>query len=475
MPKQPKYSDCIPNPERIGFGLLSYRNHFKPMGAKAKLTASQKKQLKVVLAYNEDLEKEELEPMDCVDIVNTKTKGVLFQLYLYPEGSGKIFLNGTTTLFAEVLQHGYEFVIQPKTDKERVLAYRLLLDFASADEASKYDLAGHIGCSPADYLSDLRNGGFDPDKKPDFIEFEKARQKRGEPLRAKKSHRQVTLELEERNLKEIPAKVFKTAGLTRLNLGDNKISVIPPEIGTLENLQSLKLYSNEISVIPPEIGKLKKLKSLNLCGNKIESLPAEICELVELEELFLSGISLIDLPAETSRLQKLKNITFNRSKTIPKNIGQIPNLKRLDCRGCGWTDIPPEIFTITGLTLLNLNGNKLSKLPADISKLTNLEELQIGENQLVELPLELWNMKKLKDRYLYRNKLTVIPEEIGNLDSLEKLDIGDNKIKILPKAIGSMTNLKSMEHYWDNNPLENIPEKVKNGGINAIKKYLREN
>jgi Leucine-rich repeat (LRR) protein len=88
---------------------------------------------------------------------------------------------------------------------------------------------------------------------------------------------------------------------------------------------------------------------------------------------------------------------------------------------------------------------------------------------------ELWSLKKLKDLHLYRNKLTVIADEIGNMESLEKLDIGDNKIKILPKAIGNMTNVKSMEYYWDKNPLENIPEKVKNSGINAIKKYLRGN
>lgn len=331
MAKKLKYYDCIPNAQWMGFGVLNYQNHCKPfMVEKETWSESQKQQINAILQLEGDeIDETLMKEMDCVDIVNTETCDIIFQLYLYPYGSRAIYLNGTTTLFAEILQHGYEFVIQPKTDKERILAYRLLIDLASADETSPYQLIDSIGCSSSDYLSDLYHKDIDVTILPDYIKYEKECDKRGFPLRPLRRDGKVILKLTNRNLKEFPAKVFEIPDLTHLDLRGNQITVIPPEIEKLKNLKSFILNGNKLETLPKEIGKLTQLEEFDLCGTPLKSFPDEV-----------------------STLKKLQSINFSYTffETFPKNISKIPDLKNLSLISAKLTELSSEIFEMTSLT-----------------------------------------------------------------------------------------------------------------------------
>lgn len=76
--------------------------------------------------------------------------------------------------------------------------------------------------------------------------------------------------------------------------------------------------------------------------------------------------------------------------------------------------------------MLTLNDNKIKKISGDIIKLTKLKTLDISNNDLPDLPSEL-----------------------GFIDSLVRLQL-------------------------EGNPLKAIRQNIRAGGVNQIKKYLKD-
>jgi len=83
----------------------------------------------------------------------------------------------------------------------------------------------------------------------------------------------ISVELERKDLKEIPVKIYEFTNLKLLNLSANLITNISEKINNLQHLDELYLDRNSIEILPEEIGELKKLKKLILSNNKIKSLP----------------------------------------------------------------------------------------------------------------------------------------------------------------------------------------------------------
>ncbi|CAH8576252.1 unnamed protein product [Schistosoma margrebowiei] len=112
--------------------------------------------------------------------------------------------------------------------------------------------------------------------------------------------RSCSLDLKNRNLKEIPDRISDLPNLQKLyisdnclksispdilralsqlrwlDLRDNNLTSIPPEIKHLEELQTLLLDNNKIKILPPELGLLKKLSVLHHRNNPIEFPPNEV-------------------------------------------------------------------------------------------------------------------------------------------------------------------------------------------------------
>lgn len=206
------------------------------------------------------------------------------------------------------------------------------------------------------------------------------------------------------------------AKIIELNCGVKDISNVEG-IGKLTNLEKADLNTNPLKSLPAEIKNLTKLKKLDAHNAGLEKLPPEIGHLKALENLHL-GFEFAHYP--------------NRLTTLPKEIGNLSNLKKL-----------------------NLTSNQLASLPDTIGKLSKLEFIDLGKaeftlqyNQLHSLPASITNLTNLKALGLGGNKITALPSDIGRLSRLEVLDIRDNPIYSLPtgeQGIGALSNLTSLE------------------------------
>ncbi len=93
---------------------LRFENHRRPFARLAKLSAKQRAQLQL-LATNNDagkiaklVDNDDWNPMELVDVVDTRSGVITYQLYLWPYGSGRLYAHDSTTAVASIIQHTYQ-------------------------------------------------------------------------------------------------------------------------------------------------------------------------------------------------------------------------------------------------------------------------------------------------------------------------------------------------------------------------------
>jgi Leucine-rich repeat (LRR) protein len=213
---------------------------------------------------------------------------------------------------------------------------------------------------------------------------------------------ELSLDLSNNELTEVPSWIFHLQNLTWLDLKLNHLITLPRETTHLPNLAWLDLSDNSLTTLPPEIGQLSNLTELDLTHNNLTMLPEEIVPLSNLTRLYLSDNQLTRLP---ERL-----------------ITQLPNLIELDLSYNRLTILPPGINQLTNLAELNLSSNFLTILPEEIIHLPNLTWLGLGDNPL-ETPrpeVAAQGIKALRDYFrqlaqagqdhLYEAKLLIVGE-----------------------------------------------------------------
>ena len=270
-------------------------------------------------------------------------------------------------------------------------------------------------------------------------------------LEPQKALRATIINLQSRNLSEVPLQLFLLGNLQTAILNRNQLTELPPEIGQLTELQTLMLDGNQLTELPPEIGQLTELQTLWLDGNQLTEVPPEIGLLTNLRVLMLSGNQLTGLPPEIGRLTGLEEL-------------------RLD--GNQLTELPPEIGQLRSLRTLWLDGNQLTELPHEIGQLTNLRTLELSGNQLAALPSEIGRLTELRELSLHANRLTGLPSEIGQLTKLQGLALGDNQLIELPQQLADSLR-RGLVVELQGNPLrEPLADLVKRGAV-AVASYLR--
>jgi len=98
-----------------------------------------------------------------------------------------------------------------------------------------------------------------------------------------------TLNLSNKELKEVDPQIGKLIYLQVVNLGNNQLKNLPAEIGQLKNLEFLYLTNNQFKSFPSQVGELTKLKALMLNNNKLTSLPNTLGNFKNLRILNISG------------------------------------------------------------------------------------------------------------------------------------------------------------------------------------------
>ena len=192
-----------------------------------------------------------------------------------------------------------------------------------------------------------------------------------------------------------------------LNLDNKQLTQLPIKILQLTRLYILSLANNQLTELPREIGQLVELTFLNLSGNLFTQLPIEIWKLTNLTYLNLSNNQLTQLPRWIGNLTKLTylNLSNNQLTQLPSDIGNLTQLNCLILRGNQLTILPIEICNLTQIARLYLQNNRLAQLPTGIGNLTQLIELYLTSNQLTELPISIGNLRHLICLDLYDNPI----------------------------------------------------------------------
>lgn len=134
----------------------------------------------------------------------------------------------------------------------------------------------------------------------------------------------------------------------------------------------LDLRGLHIASIPNEIFAkplVENLIVLELSFNGLQSLPSCICQLVSLEELYLG---------------------HNNLKILPKEIGDLPALTRLDLVHNGLQEVPFCISRLRTLEWVNLAGNLVEVLPPWLLLLPNLQHLYLVRNLIENIPRDCY-------------------------------------------------------------------------------------
>lgn len=138
-------------------------------------------------------------------------------------------------------------------------------------------------------------------------------------------------------------------------------------------------------VFPKNKNDLKNLKKLHICGY-VDSRRIPIA--------LKNGI-----PKEIGELSNLRQLVIAVSDivTIPKEIGNLINLYHLEIDSCSeLVCLPKEIFNLNYLTSFSIRMTKINKFPKEIGSFPHLLELTLCENGIIKLPDEITNLKSLR-------------------------------------------------------------------------------
>ncbi|WP_421877318.1 hypothetical protein [Marinoscillum sp.] len=229
-----------------------------------------------------------------------------------------------------------------------------------------------------------------------------------------------------------------------------------------------------------------------------------------LKELNLSYAGLEEVPAFVfqAKAMEVLILDYNDIKKLPKELGELPNLKRVYWRANNLDDYWwVRIQKMGGIEKLDISNNLLTRLPMGVKNLDGLKELVVDQNFIGEIPVKrlskaqtvktvsfnkshsmaiqkadysklaflkvlkinnsgidaidpsFYQLDQLDELQLQENSLTTIPAGISKMENLTKLSFYKNKLEDLPNDLFEM-NLKVIDLYYNN--LEVIPETIGN-------------
>lgn len=136
--------------------------------------------------------------------------------------------------------------------------------------------------------------------------------------------------------------------------------------------------------------------------------------------------------------------------------GELHGATRLDLRGCGLTELPPEVLALAGtLEVLDLTGNRLSSLPATLAQLTKLHTLFASNNRFTVLPPVLGQLPVLDTLGFKANRIAEVPA-VSLSPSLRWLILTDNDIPAMPSTLTACRRMQKL--MLAGNRLARLPE-----------------
>lgn len=272
--------------------------------------------------------------------------------------------------------------------------------------------------------------------------------------------------------RKLPPSLSRASKLTYLDVSNNRLEQLEhAELNTIQGLLKLNLANNRLTHLPYYFGKYQALRSLNISSNFLDKFPPFLCDLQSLVDLDLSFNSIASLPNDLGNLANLEKllITNNRlSQTVPQTFKQLANLRELDIKYNGITNIDviselPKLEILSAdhncvsafvgkferIRQLKLNSNPLNKFEI-VEPVPTLKILNLSNAQLASIDNSFANMMNLEHLILDKNYFVSLPQQIGTLSRLEHFSIANNSVGELPAQIGCLQELKVLNVRGNN-------------------------
>ena len=145
----------------------------------------------------------------------------------------------------------------------------------------------------------------------------------------------------------MPPEITQLTNLRALNWSSNCLTELPGStLAALPNLRILVVKYNELSSLPTELSTMS-LTHLNLrCCGIGDRLPGELWEMPVLRCLDIASCGITELPPAVCALQSLQTLSLgnNPLKTLPDELGLLPELKHLFAKGLELSDPDEEVL-----------------------------------------------------------------------------------------------------------------------------------
>ena len=257
----------------------------------------------------------------------------------------------------------------------------------------------------------------------------------------------------------IPPELGGLANLRELWLGVNRLSgAIPPELGRLASLSQLLLFRNQLAgPIPPEFGRLTNLSTLWLHESSLSGpIPLELTNLQQLGSFLWHGTDLCVPRNHRFRawLAVISDARGPADRACPALPTEVLEVFHNATGGAGWrnsanwlTEAPLASWhgiTVEDslVTALDLSDNNLTgTLPPEIGEFVDMKRVDLSDNGLSDaIPAAVGDLEHLESLDLSNNGFTgLIARSIGSLDSLRDLDLSGNEMSgALPSSFAEL-------------------------------------
>ena len=214
-------------------------------------------------------------------------------------------------------------------------------------------------------------------------------------------------------------------------------------------------------------GQLNGARRLDL-SCELAEFPEEIYDLADtLEVLNLSGNFLSSLPQDFTRLHRLRILfcSENRFTTVPEVLGECPHLNTIGFKANKISRLPSAALN-PALRWLILTDNALHTLPPELGDCTQLKKLMLSGNQLRQIPEQMAACSELELLRIASNRLSALPDWLLNLPKLAWLAYADNPFC----NEGATTTLQLQKTTFKNIPWDSlcVQQKLGQGASGVI-------
>ena len=245
------------------------------------------------------------------------------------------------------------------------------------------------------------------------------------------------LNVSRNQLTTLPTNIRGLKALVEINGGRNLLGIIPETFGELINLEIINFQHNNLRALPETVGLLTRLQHVDLHNNKLVDLPREMGSWVLLRQLDVQSNKIKTLPSSCGHCHRLVslNIGFNQIEMIPHTVSTLTELEFLNFSSNNLMSLTPGIGKATRLVDLDLGGNvNLHTLPRTIGDLGKLKRLNISSCGMSKLPNDLVRCTALQSLWLRHNRLEALPIElVEQVPTLHEFDVTGNPLRKLPE------------------------------------------